>query len=760
MYKTILLLLFIFLCTKTNGQSLQTKDSIKVGLVLSGGGAKGLAHIGALKVIEESGVKIDYIAGTSMGAIIGALYAAGYSAKQLDSIFNTTDISRLIQDNLPRGARNFYDKEDNERYALSLPFNNFKISFPSAISSGQNIYNLLAKLLYPVKDINDFNDLPIPFFCIATDIETGEEILLNKGYLPEAIMASGTFPSLFEPSEIDGRILIDGGVVNNYPIKKLKKMGATIVIGVDVQHGLSTRDNLASATEILLQINNYRTAGAMKEKVAETDIYIKPNIDNFSVIDFAYGKTIIASGEKAAMDKYDELKNLAVKQNASVVKTNPIETIDSLSIKHLIIEGNKDYTRAYIKGKLRLNQDEKITFNKLQQGINNLAATNNFNTIRYKLFSMESLDSEEDELNFKLTLKENKDKMFIKMGAHYDDLYKSAAIINLTKKNMFLQDDVGSFDLILGDNIRYKMEYYVDKGFYWSFGLNSTYNTFNSEVDYNIIKSNFEVPNDNINNINLDVINLTNQVYVQTVWNEEFALSLGIEHRFLKLSSRTLVENIPESPEGNPSSNNNFRTILEKSNYYSGFGKLKLDTYNDKYFPTKGLYFNGIFHFYMLSSDYNNNFKEFSITQGTMGTAFMIAKNVSMNLETGGGFKLGTSDVRSLDYILGGYGNDLNNNFVPFLGYDFLSLTGNSYIKAYGRLDYEFSPKNHLLFAANYANVADDIYRTADWFTVPKYSGYGIGYGLESFLGPVQVIYSWSPERNENNFFFSLGYWF
>ncbi|HMB65113.1 MAG TPA: hypothetical protein VKN36_18685, partial [Eudoraea sp.] len=185
-----------------------------------------------------------------------------------------------------------------------------------------------------------------------------------------------------------------------------------------------------------------------------------------------------------------------------------------------------------------------------------------------------------------------------------------------------------------------------------------------------------------------------------------------------------------------------------------------LDTYDDKYFPTKGLYFNGDFHFYLVSSDFNDNFKEFSIAKARLGMAFPILGNLSFNLETEGGFKLGTSSIASLDFVLGGYGTNLINNFVPFLGYDFISLPGNSFVKAYGRLDYEIAPKNHLLFAANYANAEDDLFRTGEWFTEPNFSGYGVGYGWESFFGPVQVLYSWSPEVRNSHFFFSVGYWF
>ena len=155
--------------------------------MLSGGGAKGLAHIGALKIIEESGIKVDYIGGTSMGAIVGALYASGYSAQQLDSIFRNTDFNNLIQDNVPRSAKTFYEKEDSERYALTLPFENFKMSFPQAISGGQNIYNLLVQLLFHVKDVQDFRKLPIPFVCMATNVETGEEVLLDRGICPKPL---------------------------------------------------------------------------------------------------------------------------------------------------------------------------------------------------------------------------------------------------------------------------------------------------------------------------------------------------------------------------------------------------------------------------------------------------------------------------------------------------------------------------------------------------------------------------------------------
>lgn len=745
--KNWLLLLFLaplFL----QGQGETSPERPKIGLVLSGGGAKGMAHIGVLKVLEREGIEVDQIGGTSMGAIVGALYASGYTAAELDSIFMATDFSNLIQDVLPRSAKTFYEKDDTERYALTLPFSGFRLSFPQAISGGQKIYNELVRLLYHVKDRRDFSRLPIPFFCIATDVETGEEVLLDSGYLPQAIMASGTFPSLFEPAVIDNRILIDGGVLNNYPIDELKGRGADIIIGVDVQHGLRDRESLRSATDVLLQINNYRTINAMGRKIDQTDVYIKPDIEDFTVISFDQKQRIIQRGEDAAEKHLEEIRRLARGGPVKRPAVNPALPKDSLVVNRLMLQGMENYTRGYVKGKLRFDLSKPTTFRKLQQGITNLAATGNFQTIRYKLLS-NGLDQD-----LVMDLRERPTEFFLRLSAHYDDLYKSAALINLTKKRFLLKDDVASLDFILGDNLRYNLQYYIDKGFYWSFGLNSRLSEFSREIDLNVFRTNFEVPTGiQVNNFNLDVLDVTNQAYLQTVLQEEFAFSLGVEHKFLKYSTLTL--NLGEA--GDPSS----RTIFEKSHYFSTYGQLTLDTYDDIYFPSRGLYFNGDFNLYLFSTDYNENFKEYSIAKARMGTAFPLFDKLSLNLETEGGFKLGTSNVTSLDFILGGYGAQLVNNFVPFFGYDYLSLPGNSYVKALARFDYEIYPDNHILFIGNMANVDDDIFRTGEWFTAPDYTGFGFGYGYESIIGPLQVFYSWSPENKDGGrFFFSVGYWF
>lgn len=723
----------------------QQPNTKKVGLVLSGGGAKGLAHIGALKVIDSLGIKIDYVAGTSMGAIIGSLYASGYSGKQLDSIFRTVDFDILINDNLPRKSKSFYEKGNAEKYIISLPFDNFKVKLPSALSRGQNTYSLLSKLFLEAGAVQDFDNLPIPFFCIATDVETGEQVILNRGNLAQCVLASGALPSLFQPVEMGERVLIDGGVVNNYPIYELQAKGAEIIIGIDVQDSLATRNELTSAPDILLQINNYRTINDMKVKSKQTDVYIKPNIKNYSVVSFNQAEAIVKRGEDAARKKFLQLGKTLPKRKVINNYKNFIKPIDSISIKGISISGNPNYSRAYVLGKLKLKGNEKVSYERFKNGVDNVVATENFKSFYYYFLPSDKGSG----YNLIGEFSETKNTSFIKLGLHYDDLYKSAALINFTKKRFLSKNDVMLFDLILGDNIRYNFEYFVDNGFYLSVGLRSRFNHFKKNIDAATILSEEQISANDLNKLDANLYDFTNQIYLQTLFRKDFALSVGFEHKHLKIDSETINKE---------NSDDDF--TFENSNYLSLFGSLKLDTYSDKYFPKSGLYFDGDFHLYFYSSDFNNTFSEFSIAKAKMGFAQSISPKFSFNIETEGGFKIGDDTTPYLDFALGGYGNDLINNLIPFYGYDFISLTGNSFVKAKLHLDYEIFKKHHILALFNMANVDDDLFESGNWITSPDFVGYGLGYSLESFLGPIELKYTYSPETKRDIWFFNLGFWF
>ncbi len=743
--KYILVLILGFVCFEGYTQDIEN-DDVKIGLVLSGGGAKGLAHIGALKVIDSLGVKVDYVAGTSMGAIIGALYASGYSGNQLDSIFKEIDFDNIITDNLPRASKAFYERDNDEKYVIKLPFNNFKITLPSALSRGQNTYNLLSRLTLHVNETNNFSELPIPFFCIATNIETGQAVMLDQGNLAQSVMASGALPSIFQPVVIGDQILTDGGVVNNYPIDELRAKGMDVIIGVDVQDGLVGREKLASAPEVLLQINNFRTIKDMKLKAPKTDIYIKPDIKEFNVVSFSEGFKIIETGKQAAINKAEALQAL-IKKGQKKKITPKIKAQDSIIINKLSLSGKSNYTRAYIMGKLKLKLHEKVSYEDFNNGINSLIATNNFDSFQYELKKTKGKDGYDLYAN----LRETKNTTFLKAGVHYDDLYKSALLVNLTKNHFLFNNDVASLDIILGDNVRYNFEYLIDKGFYWSIGLKSRYQQFHKNISAKLFEDNQNIA-PGLNKIDAELQDQTNQFYVQTLFRKDFALSLGAEHKRLEIKSPTIASTTDPDPEE--------EFLFENTDYLSVFANLKLDTYDDKYFPKKGFYFNGDAHIYFYASRFNADFERFSIARADIGYAFSVSDKLAFNLQSHGGFKLGDTSTQTLDFALGGYGNNLINNFVPFLGYDFLSLTGNSYVKASLSADYEIFKNHHMTLEGNWANVGDNIFDSGEWFSFSDYNGYALGYAIDTFVGPIQGKYSYSPELKESIWFFNIGFWF
>ncbi|MCL9808252.1 patatin-like phospholipase family protein [Flavobacterium luminosum] len=713
----------------------QTTEKPKIGLVLSGGGAKGLAHIGVLKEIEKAGIKIDYIGGTSMGAIIGGLYACGFTAHELDSIFSDLDPDAIIQDFIPRTNKTFYEKHNDEVYAVTLPFQNFKISVPKGFSKGLYNYNLFSKLTHNYRHVRDFNQLKIPFLCIATDVETGKEVVFREGSLPMCLAASGAFPSLFSPVEIDGRFYVDGGVVNNFPVEEVRKMGADIIIGVDVQDGLKNINDIGGATGVLVQISNFNTVEKMEEKKKLTDIYIKPDIKGFTVISFDQGQEIIKNGEEAARKISAQLKALGT--NYETVSQRKSRS-DSLYVSGISIQGYKNYTRSYFLGKLRLKSWNNISYDDLNNGVNNLNATQNFTSIKYKLAN----DGEYDVLTF--DVEENPVKTYLKLGVHYDDLFKSSALVNITKKNLFVKNDLGYIDFIIGDNTRYNLEYYIDNGFNWSFGFKSDFDQFSkaSKTDF---KNGTVLESINKESIDLDYKLVSNKLYAQTIFAQKFLLGAGLGHDFYDISSNDLPT---------------YNKYIDYSSYYSLFGFLKYDSFSNKYFPKNGWYFFGDFQHTFYSTDYNRDFSPFYLLKADMAYVRTFFKKISVKIQSEGGFTIGERINPMYDFVLGGYGFHKFANFGSFFGYNFLDLSGDSYVKGSINLDCEFIKKNHVNFTANLSNIGNRIFASNEWISKPNYTGYALGYGLETLLGPLEIKHSWSPDTRKHYTWFTVGFWF
>ena len=739
MKKHLLIILIFSTLVVFSQQDIKQKNDVKVGLVLSGGGAKGFAHVGVLKVLEEAGIRVDYIAGTSMGAVIGGLYAVGYNANELDLILRKNDLSAIIKDEIPRSSYSFYQKNNEGKYAFTLPIEKWKIGLPSAVSKGQNVFNLLSQLTEHVHEIKDFSKLPIPFFCIATDLETGDEVILDKGSLPEAIRASGSFPGLLSPVKIDDKVLVDGGIVNNYPIEELKAKGVDYIIGVDVMGKLLDESKLSSAVLILGQIAGFQVYKNIKEKAKLTDIYLQPDISDYNDFSFEKVDEIIQTGEVAAREQLEQIKLIAAKQKKKK-HHNTINTFDlhnDIVIKEIVINGNKNYTDNYCLDKLRIKNGETISQEKFLEGINNLTATDNFENILYKFIPVEG------GMTVEFNLIENSISTFLKIGAHYDDLYKTGILVNLTKTHSFFKNDFLSADFVIGDNLRYNIDYFLDNGYNWSFGLNTRYNSFKFDI---AVSPDEDIPEFGVK-IPFYYNDFTTQFFVQTTFTNNMAFRVGVEDKNLKAYMKEIVNDKTE------------KIFLDNSNYVNVFAKAAYDSYDKQFSPKKGFYFDATYRFYLFSSDYFEDFNPFSQLYGKIGYAYTVFDKLTLQYVAQAGITIGSNGNFIHDYHLGGYNENFINTFESFYGYDIAELNDSGFLKSTFILRYELFKNNYLSFVGNYGRINSDLWNGGSIFE-DTVSGYAFGYTWDTFIGPIGLKYSWSPDTVDHFWYFNLGFWF
>jgi NTE family protein len=295
----------------------QENSRPRIGLALSGGGARGGAHVGVLRALRELGIPIDYIAGTSMGAVIGGLYASGLDEEELATVAGDIDWSSLFNQQPDRDDRSFHRKRDDRLYLVKqrAGFNNGNLELPMGILQGQDIDLLLTKLTMPVAHVDNFDDFPIPFRAVAADIVTGEAVILDHGALGSAVRASLSIPAVFAPVEIDGQLLVDGGIAQNLPVDAVRSMGADIVIAVDISTPLAGREALTSVLGIANQLTGFLTTrgtAAQVAKLGPRDVLIRPDLKDITTSSFERVTDTFDIGYVATMAMASELRALAL----------------------------------------------------------------------------------------------------------------------------------------------------------------------------------------------------------------------------------------------------------------------------------------------------------------------------------------------------------------------------------------------------------------------------------------------------------------
>ncbi len=310
----LLILLSLLLVGNSKAQINSYSNRPKVGVVLSGGGAKGVAHISALRAIEQAGIPIDYICGTSMGSLIGGLYAIGWTTDELDSLVRAQDWSILLTDKVAPSLLDLESRRRQNTYLLRYTFlPGSKSNEGAGFIRGDNLDRLFTELLAGYLDSISFDSLPIPFACVATDIITNREVDFRSGYLKQAMRASMSIPGVFSPVRMGNKLLVDGGMRNNYPADIARQMGADIIIGVTVQDDTLTADDITGPVELLMQIIDINCKNKYQANLDMSDLVIKVDVHGYSAASFTAAAidTLLRRGAEAAASHEEELRRIA-----------------------------------------------------------------------------------------------------------------------------------------------------------------------------------------------------------------------------------------------------------------------------------------------------------------------------------------------------------------------------------------------------------------------------------------------------------------
>jgi NTE family protein len=373
-----------------NDQASTTTARPRTCLVLGGGGARGAAHVGVLKVLEELRIPVDCIAGTSMGAVVGGLYAAGMSAGDIERELLAVDWTDLFQDDPSRPDRTFRRKRDDDLYMVKakVGVGDGKLKIPLAYIRGQKFDLMLNRLTLPVVGVDEFDGLPVPFRAVATDLETGKEVVLRSGSLAQAIRASLAVPAAFDPVDIDGRLLVDGGLANNVPVSVARDMGADVFIVVAVGADLATRDQINSALDVTLQLTNFLfsyNSEPQLQSLGPRDILIRPPLGDLSSRDFARAVDAMPIGERAARDAAHALRQYSVgkEEYAEYLAARDRRRTSLPTIDFVQTENDSRLADAVIAERVSARPDEPLDVPALERDIGRIYGLENFESVRY-----------------------------------------------------------------------------------------------------------------------------------------------------------------------------------------------------------------------------------------------------------------------------------------------------------------------------------------------------------------------------------------
>ncbi len=366
----------------------------RVGLVLSGGGARGTAHIGVLKALEEMKVPIDCIAGTSMGSIVGGLYASGYTPEQIEALVRDTKWDVAFTDRPPRKYQTMRQKQLDSSFLIPhrVGMNRGEIQLPLGAIEGQHLDQILHRAMQAAKDVSHFDNLPIPFRAVATNLVTGQEVVLSQGSLPDALRASMSIPGVFAPIEINNQLLVDGGMANNLPISVARELCADVVIAVDISSPLLAKDDLTSVLSVTEQMTNFLTRKNVEQQLATLgprDVLLVPDLTGFSSMDFDNSLSIVQNGYDVVKLHQTAIASLAVAEHdryADLVDIRELAEKPFL-VQFIEVDNDSKLNDAIIRSRVNLPLDEPLNLEKLESSLDDIYGIDVFQSVTYDLVS-------------------------------------------------------------------------------------------------------------------------------------------------------------------------------------------------------------------------------------------------------------------------------------------------------------------------------------------------------------------------------------
>ena len=728
---------------------------LKVGVVLGGGGAKGASHIGVLKYIEEMGIPVDYVAGTSMGSIIGGFYAMGYTPDELTELISGMDWSEYIGNKINRSMMSEEMRQRNSTLMLQVPFSDeslfdhdpnskFISQLPSAYVNNSSLVNLFNDLCVGYQEEMDFNDLPIPFACVATDMITGKEVVLRSGSVPTAMRASMAIPGVFSPVTIDDKVLVDGGLVNNFPADVLREMGADIIIGVEVA---STKDitanDLRSLPQVFLRLVTNSTSAKRMENREMCDVHIIPDISGYGTLSFTPEaiNTLVGRGYQKASEYHDQL--LSIKKAVDASAGHPVsktlraphaKNLDKESVLIRAITFNNVNSREgnWLIRKGRLKIGKAYSEADIENAVKIYRGTGCFDEITYQIKECDSIHQNNqlsDAYDLNIDMKYAKPHVF-GLGVRYDTEEGAALLLHVGLNEKKFKGSKLNANLKLSYNPKINLTYTYSQPSLANFNLSVDYR--NEHFTWLIFDEKY----------NLHYWQNKVSGYISQFHLLNLSAAVGVSYTHYTFDNFSMEDTFFDS------------IYFSQNSMFTPFATLTYDNLDDAYFPKHGIFARFTCRYHFNTKGYRKKLLDLGYSFQAPFTPYN--GRVTIIPQLYGRY------VKYIDYVnmWNWYGGEIAGRHfeeqLPFIGLIGAAIsTENASVI---RCDLRYN-----LYGTHYLTA---IYNSLVEWSANGISnhikGAGIKYSYNSLLGPISLTAQWSNGSTGNHYgaYFSFGYTF